>query len=49
MIQSFMPVAILSVVVSIIFELDTRMSSNLFVWNTILFLLIIFPLVYWYG
>jgi len=49
MIQSFMPVAILSVVVSIIFDLDTRMSSHLFVWNTILFLLIIFPLVYGAG
>jgi len=46
MIESFMPVAILSVVVSIIFDLDTRMASNLFVWNTIVFLLFIFPLIY---
>jgi hypothetical protein len=46
MIESFMPVAILAVVVSIIFDLDTRMASNLFVWNTILFLLFVFPLIY---
>jgi len=45
-IESFMPVAILSVVVAIIFDLDTRMASNLFVWNTILFLLFVFPLIY---
>jgi hypothetical protein len=47
-IESFMPVAILSVVVSIIFDLDTRMASNLFVWNTIVFLLFIFPLIYYF-
>jgi len=45
-IESFMPVAILSVVVAIIFELDTRMASSLFVWNTILFLFFVFPLMY---
>ncbi|MBF0452325.1 MAG: AEC family transporter [Candidatus Magnetomorum sp.] len=48
MIQSFMPAAIFSVVASIIFELDTRMSSNLFVWNTIIFLLFVFPLLYFF-
>jgi len=46
LIESFMPVAILSVVVAIIFDLDTRMASHLFVWNTILFLLFVFPLIY---
>jgi hypothetical protein len=46
MIESFMPVAILSVVVAIIFDLDTRLASNLFVWNTILFLIFVFPLIY---
>ena len=45
-IESFMPVAILAVVVAIIFDLDTRMASNLFVWNTILFLIFVFPLIY---
>jgi hypothetical protein len=47
-IESFMPVAILSVVVAIIFDLDTRMASHLFVWNTILFLLFVFPCIYFY-
>jgi hypothetical protein len=45
-IESFMPVAILAVVVAIIFDMDTRMASNLFVWNTILFLIFVFPLIY---
>jgi len=47
-IQSFMPVAIFSVVVSLLFELDTRMASNLFVYNTIFFLIFVFPLLYFF-
>ncbi|KPA12257.1 Auxin efflux carrier [Candidatus Magnetomorum sp. HK-1] len=47
-IQSFMPIAIFSVVASILFDLDTRMSSNLFVYNTIFFLVFIFPLLYYF-
>jgi len=47
-IESFMPVAILSVVVAIIFDLDTRMASNMFVWNTIFFLIFVFPLIYYF-
>jgi len=48
-IQSFMPVAILSVVVSILFELDTPMAASLFVWNTIVFLVFVFPFMYFWG
>ena len=47
-IQSFMPVAILSVVVSILFDLNTRMSADLFVWNTIFFLVVVFPILYFF-
>ena len=45
-IQSFMPAAIYSVVTSILFKLDARMASSLFVFNTVLFLFIVLPLLF---
>jgi predicted permease len=45
-IQSFMPVAIYSVVASVLFDLDKELASNLFVFNTLFFLLIVLPLLF---
>lgn len=45
-IQSFMPVAIYSVVASVLFDLDEVLASNLFVFNTLFFLLIVLPLLF---
>ncbi|MFW5860956.1 MAG: hypothetical protein ACOCWZ_01795 [Spirochaetota bacterium] len=45
-IQSFMPAAIYSVVTSILFRLDSRMASSLFVFNTVLFLFVVLPLLF---
>ncbi|MBU0993787.1 MAG: hypothetical protein KJ737_14935 [Proteobacteria bacterium] len=44
MIQSFMPAAIYSVVTSIIFDLDSRLASSLFVLNSLVFILIVLPI-----
>ncbi|HOO47708.1 MAG TPA: hypothetical protein PLM29_15865 [Deltaproteobacteria bacterium] len=44
--QSFMPAAIYSVVASVLFDLDTGLASNLFVMNSILFLIVILPLLF---
>lgn len=49
LIQSFMPAAIYSVVTSIIFDLDSRLASSLFVVNSLLFILIVFPVLVWLG
>jgi len=46
MIQSFMPAAIYSVVASVLFNLDSRLSSNLFVSNTLIFIVVVLPLLY---
>jgi malate permease and related proteins len=45
-IQSFMPAAIYSVVASVLFDLDTELSSNLFVINTLVFLVLVLPLLF---
>lgn len=45
-IQSFMPAAIYSVVASVLFDLDTELSSNLFVINTLAFLILVLPLLF---
>lgn len=45
-IQSFMPVAIYSVVTSILFELDSRLASGLFVINTMIFLMVVLPVMF---
>lgn len=46
LIQSFMPAAIYSVVASVLFDLDPGFSSNLFVWNTLVFLTGILPMLF---
>lgn len=49
MVQSFMPAAIFSVVIANLFGLNARLASTLFLVNTVLFLVIILPvLVYTY-
>jgi hypothetical protein len=46
MIQAFMPTAVFSVVTSVLFNLDTKMASSLFVLNTVIFLVIILPAMF---
>lgn len=46
LIESFMPAAIYSVVASVLFDLDRRLASNLFVLNTIFFLVVVLPLIF---
>ncbi len=45
-IQSFMPAAIYSVVTSVLFDLDARLASSLFVVNTVLFLATALPFLF---
>ena len=45
LLQSFAPVAIYSVISSILFELDSRMTSGIFVMNSLIFLFVIMPLL----
>ncbi len=47
-IQSFMPAAVFSVVASQLYGLDTRMSSALFMVNTVVFLVIVLPVIVLY-
>ncbi len=49
MIQAFMPAAVFSVVTSVLFNLDAKMASSLFVLNTAVFLLIILPAMLLYS
>ncbi len=44
-IQSFMPAAVYSVVTSLLFDLDSRLASSLFVVNTMIFIIIVVPLM----
>lgn len=46
LIQSFMPAAIYSVAASVLFSLDTRLASNLFAVNTLVFLFLVLPLLF---
>lgn len=46
LIQSFMPAAIYSVVAPVLFDLDTRLASNIFVLNSIIFLVLVLPLLF---
>ena len=43
LIQSFMPAAIYSVITAILFDLDSRLASGLFVINSIIFIIIVIP------
>ena len=45
-VQSFMPAAIYSVVSSVLFDLDAGFASNLFVWNSLIFLAGILPVLF---
>lgn len=45
-IQSFMPAAIYSVVTAVLFDLDARLASSMFVVNTLIFILIVFPVMF---
>lgn len=49
MIQSFMPAAIYSVITAILFELDDRLASSMFVVNSLMFLLLIMPLMFFFN
>lgn len=44
--ESFMPAAIYSVVASVLFQLDTKLTSNLFVVNTLAFIFLVLPLLF---
>jgi len=44
--ESFMPAAIYSVITAIIFDLNARHASSLFVVNSLLFIFIVFPLLF---
>lgn len=46
LIQSFMPAAIFSVAASILFDLDSKFASGLFVFNTIIFITIVLPVMF---
>ena len=46
LLQSFMPVAIYSVLTSVLFDLDTGMASGLFVVNDLLFLFAVLPVLF---
>lgn len=45
LIQSFMPAAIYSVVSSILFDLDKELATGLFVFNTLIFITVILPII----
>ena len=45
LLQSFAPAAIYSVISSILFELDSRMTSGIFVMNSLIFLFVVMPVL----
>ncbi len=46
LVQSFMPAAVYSVVTSVLFDLDSRLASGLFVVNTIIFITVVLPALF---
>lgn len=46
MLESFMPAAVYSVIVSILFKLDTRLASGLFIINSLLFIFFVLPAMF---
>jgi predicted permease len=46
LLESFMPTAVFSVITAILFDLDTKLASGLFVINSILFLILILPILF---
>ncbi len=49
LLQSFAPAAIYSVISSILFELDSRMTSGIFVMNSLIFLFVVMPILMVFG
>ncbi len=49
LIQSFMPAAVYSVMTSILFDLDTELSSSIFIINTIMFIILVLPLLFMFN
>ena len=49
MLESFMPVAVYSVMVPVLYDLDAKLASSLFVVNTLIFLIIVLPIVFLFG
>jgi predicted permease len=47
-IESFMPAAIYSVITAILFDLNPRKASNLFVVNSLLFIFFVLPLLFYF-
>ncbi len=45
--ESIMPAAIYSVITAILFDLNARQASGLFVVNSLLFIFLVFPLLFW--
>lgn len=45
-IESFMPAAIYSVITAVLFNLDTRLASGLFIVNSLIFLFLVLPVLY---
>lgn len=45
-IESFMPVAVYAVISAIMFNLDSRRASGLFVVNTLIFVILVFPILF---
>lgn len=48
MIQSFMPAAIYSVVTALLFNLDERLASSMFVVNSLLFIAFVLPVLFFF-
>jgi predicted permease len=46
MLQSLMPTAVYSVMVPVLYDLDAKLASSLFVVNTLIFLIIVLPIVF---
>jgi predicted permease len=49
LIQSFMPAAVYSVMTSILFDLDTELSSSIFIVNTLIFIVMVLPLLFMFN
>lgn len=48
LLQSFMPIAVYAVISSILFDLDSGWASGLFVINTLIFILLVFPALFFF-
>ena len=49
MLQAFMPAETYSVVSAVLFDLDSELASNMFVFNTLFFLIVVLPLLIFVG